>query len=438
MNKPSNSGLDWPMPTPLTRPSRVMGRNSGSSDRSLRLICFFTGVIATTLFLRATPPESVGKDTFPTQSNNVRGVATEPPQPRVQTQPKATTKPEVVVVYKTVPSYPHVLEADYWKPIASECKEVGNTSVADPFPPTFDLELYQEENSDDTATNSDGSAVIFDESHYLQIGRHLGHTSTSGQSIREIINQDILPHLSPALELGPFTNPILLKADGGAEVKYFDVLDQQALLERAGRVGYPVINSVPIDYVSPNGDLASVPDKGTFQMILSSHVLEHQLSLVYHLNAVASLLTDDGGYYLAIVPDKRYCFDHYVSESSIADVLDDFENQRHNASSHSLRSLIETRTMTHNSAQEHWKSGEQQNHGPRYKDKSLFGAAMQEFREAKESGKYLDVHNYQFVPQGLAHIVDMLYEMGLTKLRVHRLYETVLDHFEFGIVLKKC
>jgi hypothetical protein len=158
-----------------------------------------------------------------------------------------------------------------------------------------------------------------------------------------------------------------------------------------------------------------------------------------YYSLIASLLTDDGGYYLALVPDKRYCFDHFVSESSIADVLDDFENQRHNSSSHTLRSLIEHRAfMAHNSAQEHWKSGEQQNHGSQYKDKSLLGAVMQEFREAKESGKYLDVHNYQFTPQGLAHIVDMLYEMRLTKLRVHRLYETVLDQFEFGIVMKKC
>jgi hypothetical protein len=271
----------------ISRPARFSLRTNSTSDRSLRLLCFFAGIGVTIFFLRATPPESVREDNLLTGKSSFRTVATEPPQPRVQTQTKAATKPEAVVVYKTVPSYPHVLEADYWKPIAAECMAVGNTSVADPFPPTFDLELYQEENSDDTATNPDGSSVTFDESHYLRIGRHLGHTSTSGQSIREIINQDILPHLSPSLELGPFTNPILLKSNQSGEVKYFDVLDQQALLERAGRLGYPVVNSVPIDYVSPNGDLASVPDKAAFQMILSSHVLEHQLSLVYHLNAVA-------------------------------------------------------------------------------------------------------------------------------------------------------
>jgi predicted SAM-dependent methyltransferase len=330
-------------------------------------------------------------------------------------------------------------ETDPWAPIGEECTSPEPMKLADPFPASFELEVYRTLNFNSESWKSANPNALLDETHYLREGRHLGLTSTRGQSLRTILNQEIVPQVSPALELGPFCNPVLVANDNATVVKYFDVLDQQGLLDRANRTNYPVVRTVPIDYISPNGDLTSVPDKRAFQLILSSHVLEHQLNLVFHLNAVADLLADSGGYYLAFVPDKRYCFDHFVSESTIADVLDDHENQRHLLSSHTLRSVIEHRAVTtHNVANRHWKTGLHQDHGPQYRVKSAYEAAVKEYLDAKASNAYVDVHNYQFTPQGLAHIVDMLYEMRLTNLRVHRLYETVIDQFEFAIVLRKC
>ena len=61
----------------------------------------------------------------------------------------------------------------------------------------------------------------------------------------------------------------------------------------------------------------------------------------------------------------------------------------------------------------------------------LYGQTLKE-------GSFVDLHNYRFIPQSMAFLVRTLYDLGLIDLRVHRVYETVLDGIEFAIVLKKC
>ena len=235
------------------------------------------------------------------------------------------------------------------------------------------------------------------------------------------------------LEIGPFTNPILR---GDPSIKYFEILNKEKLVERAKTIGLAVKNAVDIDYVHPSGDLSSIPDKKNFSLVVSSHVLEHQLDMVQHFAHVGELL-DDGGYYFLIVPDKRFCFDHAIPESTIADVLDDHFSGRAAATNHELRSVIEHRALTqHNNAGMHWQG----KHGPLYSADivSRIVGSFQEYATAEANGGFVDVHTYQFTPQGLAFMVDILYELGLTDLRVHRLYETLENKIEFCLVLKKC
>ena len=65
----------------------------------------------------------------------------------------------------------------------------------------------------------------------------------------------------------------------------------------------------------------------------------------------------NGGCYVLFVPDKRFRFVNNVSESSVADVLDDHvENGgRGGAGHHTLRSVIEHRVLTSpNEPTFHW------------------------------------------------------------------------------------
>jgi len=88
----------------------------------------------------------------------------------------------------------------------------------------------------------------------------------------------------------------------------------------------------------------------------------------------------------------------------------------------------------HNDPERHWSGDD----GLQYSEIiNRIKGAIVEYEQGKKEGKYVDVHNYQFTPQSLAFLADTLYGLGLTELRVHRLYETVTNTFEFCIVLKK-
>jgi len=177
-----------------------------------------------------------------------------------------------------------------WKPIEDDTCARGMSSL-DPFPASFQPELYREMH---------GFGKNYH--HYIEIGRKEGLECTRGQRMKEVINIEILPEFfneankGRVLEIGPFLNPMLL----GDEVMYFDVLDLAGLKERGKIVGYPEINPVEINFVSPNGDLSVIPHKNEFSLVASSNVLSNQINLVRHLQQVGELLRE-GGYYALTV-----------------------------------------------------------------------------------------------------------------------------------------
>jgi len=225
------------------------------------------------------------------------------------------------------------------------------------------------------------------------------------------------------LEIGPFTTPTLR----GSNVRYFDVADRDTLLIRAHEIGHPASDPVAIDYFHPTGDLGAIPDK--FDAVFSSHCIEHQPDLVRHLVQVQSLLNAHGAYAL-VIPDKRYCFDHFVAEKTIADVLHAHSERR---TTHTLKSVIEARALTsHNIPSKHW-SGE---HSVPIVvlEPDAVERAVDEYAAA--DGGYIDVHAWQFTPMGFRAIVDQLNRLGLIRLQTERVFATPQGSFEFCAVLR--
>ncbi len=185
----------------------------------------------------------------------------------------------------------------------------------------------------------------------------------------------------------------------------------------------------PIDYVDPNGDLAAVDD--SFAALFSSHCIEHQPDLVYHLQQAGRLLDPKGRYFL-LIPDKRYCFDHFIAESTIANVLD---AHRAKLRVHRLESVIEHRALiTHNDPARHWAS-DHMDEGHWSTVVPRVAASLAEFDAA--AGAYIDVHAWQFTPSSFRQITQSLFDLGLTQLRPERVYDTPRGTFEFTAVLQK-
>jgi hypothetical protein len=242
-------------------------------------------------------------------------------------------------------------------------------------------------------------------------------------SIYRSSNEDVMiPAAKKCLEIGPFNRPILT----GDNVYFADILSTEDLYARAQEIGLDTSTVPEITWVLKDGTLKGIDQK--FDLVLSSHNVEHQLDLVHHLSEVSQLI-DDGGYYFLIIPDSRFCFDHFLRPSTIADVLDAHYFPR---AKHSLKSVIEHRALTtHNDATQHWDG----NHGSQYVDPERIRAAIAEFNANLDVG--VDVHARQFTPQSFEQIVTSLRDLNLISFVVERVYPTVRNDIEFMAILKK-
>ncbi len=286
-----------------------------------------------------------------------------------------------------------------------------------PYPVSFSLDALRE-NHPDLASFDDAALTA----HYRRIGFAEGRKAfgiADRNSFVALIGPD-----ARALEIGPFQAPML----NGPNVRYFDVLDREGLVERAVSLGLDT-SRIPerIHVVSPTGDLAVVTEK--FDAVVSSHCIEHQPDLVRHLRQVADTI-DTGGRYFVLVPDQRYCFDHFLPPSSTASVI---AAHLEGLTRHSTRAVLEHRAHTaHNDAGRHWLG----DHGDPCEDRSSrLQAAIDELARAGDA--YIDVHAWQFTPESFTTVMADLADADLSPFDVERLYPTTRNQFEFWAILRK-
>jgi len=279
----------------------------------------------------------------------------------------------------------------------------------DLFPQVFDCEIYKQNNSDLKDMSEDD---LFH--HYIRDGKKEGRKCSLITHRGDLIK--LIPDNLSCLEIGPFDNPVLTNCN----VKYFDVLNKEDLLERSKNLNRT--QNVPhIDYVDEKGNLSVIDEK--FDIILSCHSIEHQLDFIKHINDVSSLL-NPAGIYIVICPDKRYCFDHFISESTIADIIhmNYINNEKHN-----IKSVIEHRALTcHNNTILHWDG----DHG----EQSIFN--IQYAIDEYNTGKFIDVHSLQFTPDSFENVIGLLNKNNFIDMQCDKVYPTVRNSNEFYVILK--
>ncbi len=281
-------------------------------------------------------------------------------------------------------------------------------------PPTIDPDTYR---STDPALAgwSDEEAIA----HYRAHGRRKGVVA-SPLALRENLLA-FLGETGSVLEIGPFHTPLTR----GPHVEYLDVLDADQLRARASHVGGDP-DGVPA-VIHHVGGLDQVDRR--YDAVLSSHAIEHQPDLVRHLQQVERVLHPGGGYFL-IIPDKRYCLDHFIAESTIADVLQAYAEERR---VHTLKSVIEHLALTvHNTSLQHWQG----DHGhPDRGRTERIRAALDAYRDA--DGGYIDVHAWYFTPPAFRSIVTSLRELELIGLEIAGIYHPAFGRNEFCAILRR-
>lgn len=299
------------------------------------------------------------------------------------------------------------------------------TTWEERLPPEFEYDAYvADPGNRDVASFGEYRA----RRHYGSFGRFEGRVCSRVKCRADFVA--LVPVELPILEVGPFFSPAFRRPR--ANVRYLDCLSTESLLQRAGTVKGAAFENVPeIDYVWSGEAYRDIVGR-TFSVVYSSHNIEHQTCLIRHLQDLESVLESDGAAFF-VIPDKRYCFDHFFAETNLADVFDAWVGQRRR---HSVRDILEHRFFcTHNDAVRHWRGdhGEWAALAPMEGDREI--AFRAEVAHLRSSEEYADVHAWKFTPDSFVVLMDNLFRLGMTKFRVARVYRTVKDSQEFYVVL---
>jgi len=248
------------------------------------------------------------------------------------------------------------------------------------------------------------------------------HAINRGQFLSLLLEEE---SESSILEIGPLNRPLVTTI----KTKYFDLHPTEELKKKAKAEGLDPETVPNISFSDPAGNLGVINEK--FNNIVSAHCIEHQPDLISHFVECSKLLTGPSSRYWLVVPDKRYCFDALIPESSILDIIKAHEEK---LTTPSIWKVIEHRALTtHNDPVLHW----QNNHGVQNLDiLGRFNAAKYEFENAR--GRYIDVHCWQFTPDSFLVIIDALNKLGLIDFKIEKVWETSENDLEFCAILKKC
>ncbi len=294
----------------------------------------------------------------------------------------------------------------------------------------FNEDLYLKLNPDVKKAGEDPKE------HFLKYGISEGRPWQSSPkskklSIGKIIefkfsNRDdflsLLKNFNSMLEIGCFDKPSLerFRKNKDITISYADWLSKEELQERASKIEGRNKDEVPeIKYVLAKG---YEQINFNYQAVVSNHCIEHQPNLVAHFNEIYKIIKNEGTYF-ASIPNKNECFDHFLPDSNILDVLLAFLERR---TKPSLKSVLEHRAFT----SRNWLKDENPFESLNPNRMDLYKKIFDEFNDCD----YVDVHCWQFTPESFHMIMNQLHILGL--INPISILEIYPNKEEFYIILK--
>ena len=200
-----------------------------------------------------------------------------------------------------------------------------------------------------------------------------------------------------------------------------DYLDQEGLREKFTGQGHPGAgpeNIEAVDFVWRGQSLTDLIGKqACYDWIIASHVIEHVPDLVSLLQQCQALLKSSGRLSL-IIPDQRYCFDHFISLSRTGDILDAYEQKRTRATPGQVFDYF-AGTCTRGGAIA-WS----QELGGEFALVTPLEEAASRWRQASTGNDYIDIHCWRFTPDSFRLLIADLNRLGLIDLAIVREFDT--------------
>lgn len=244
-------------------------------------------------------------------------------------------------------------------------------------------------------------------------------------------NENILKYINKdgiGIEIGPSHNPVAPKKEG-FNVHIIDHASQDDLKKKYIGHNVNLDNIESVDYVWRGERYAELTGHANYyDWIIASHVIEHAPDLIAFINECDSILKEDGVLSL-VVPDKRFCFDHFRPLSGLSRVID----------SHLSQSVVHSPGVVaeyfmHVVAKEGhiaWPQGAPGH----YTFVHSRDNAIEEMNNVMRENIYIDVHGWCFVPHSFRLLIEDLHSLGFIKMR--ELDFSVTQGSEFYMTLSR-
>lgn len=230
------------------------------------------------------------------------------------------------------------------------------------------------------------------------------------------------------IEIGPSHSPVAPK-NKGYKVHIIDHMSRKQLIAKYKDHGINLNKIEEVDFVWHGESYSELTGKTKYyDWIIASHVIEHTPDLIDFLKNCETILKDDGVISL-VIPDKRYCFDHYRPITGISNIIDSYYQKN---IIHTPGKIAEYYlNVVSKGGSIAWDS----NSNGCYKLIHSFENALQGMKSVLNEKVYLDVHAWCFVPSSFRLIIQDLYNLGLISFQEIEFFPTV--GCEFYITLSK-
>lgn len=240
----------------------------------------------------------------------------------------------------------------------------------------------------------------------------------------------ILKHVNKSgfgIEIGPSHNPITPKASG-YNVHIIDYMPKASLLEKYKNHHIDLSAIEEVDYVWQGESYTELTGKRKYyDWMIASHVIEHTPDLVDFLLNCDEILNDNGVLSL-VIPDKRFCFDHFRPLSSLAHIID---HHFYKDKIHSPGTVAEYfLNVVRKNSELAWSRdfiGE-------YKFIHTQNEAKDALGRVANNKEYMDVHAWCFTPNHFRLLIHDLNSLGIIAFQEIEFFDNE-DSYEFFISL---
>ncbi|HQC71146.1 MAG TPA: class I SAM-dependent methyltransferase [Candidatus Competibacteraceae bacterium] len=232
--------------------------------------------------------------------------------------------------------------------------------------------------------------------------------------------EKILQHIDKnglGIEIGPSHNPLAPKS-AGYRVHIIDHMSREQLITKYAQHGVDLNRIEEVDFIWHQEPYTELTGKNRYyDWIIASHVIEHMPDLIGFINNCDEVLKEDGVLSL-VVPDKRYCFDHYRPMTSLATIVD---HHIQNATYHTAGAVAEYfLNVVSRSGAIAWDARTTGHYAFVHSAEDV----IRGMQSVLNDHAYLDIHAWCFTPHSFRLLMQDLFALGLIQLREVAFYPT--------------